>query len=103
LGLWAGLLPAPELIFRILCAPAGLLPADHQGGAMRRNVGNADRVARALGALGLLTCAVMAPLPLGVRLAAFALPAVYLLLTAAVGTCLGYSLMGKSTCPAARS
>jgi hypothetical protein len=65
---------------------------------MKRNVGTADRVARGMGALGMATCAVMAPLPLGVRVAGFALPAVYLLFTALVGTCLGYRLMGKSTC-----
>jgi hypothetical protein len=40
---------------------------------------------------------------LGVRLAAFSLPAVYLLFTAVAGSCLGYRLMGKSTCPAART
>jgi hypothetical protein len=70
---------------------------------MKRNVGIGDRIARGIGALGMFTCAVMAPLPLGLRLAAFSLPAVYLLLTALAGTCLGYSLTGKSTCPAPRT
>jgi hypothetical protein len=70
---------------------------------MKRNVGTADRLARGIGALGMFTCAMMAPLSLGVRLAAFSLPAVYLLFTALAGTCLGYRLMGKSTCPAPRS
>lgn len=70
---------------------------------MTRNVGIADCLARAIVALGMFTCAAMAPLSLGVRLAAFSLPAVYLLFTALAGTCLGYSLMGKSTCPAPRS
>jgi hypothetical protein len=45
----------------------------------------------------------MAPLSLGTRLVVFSLPAAYLLFTALAGTCLGYSLMGKSTCPAGRS
>jgi hypothetical protein len=44
---------------------------------MKRNVGTADRVVRAIGALGLFTCALMAPLPLGVRLAAFSGPSVH--------------------------
>jgi hypothetical protein len=70
---------------------------------MKRNVGTADRVARAIGALGLFTCAVMAPLPLDLRLAAFSLPAAYLLFTAVAGTCFGYRLMGKSTCAATQS
>lgn len=66
---------------------------------MTRNLGNRDRLLRALAALPLLTCSVMAPLPISVRLLAFALPGVYILLTALAGTCLGYALMGKSTCP----
>ena len=66
---------------------------------MKRNVGTADRVARGIGTLGMFTCAVMAPLPLGVRLIALALPGLYLLFTVVAGTCLGYSFMGKSTCP----
>jgi hypothetical protein len=70
---------------------------------MKRNIGTADRIARGIGALGMFMCAMMAPLSLGVRLAAFSLPAMYLLFTALAGTCLGYSLMGKSTCPAPRS
>lgn len=66
---------------------------------MSTNVGNLDRLLRILATLPLLTCAALAPLPLAVRLAAFAAPALYLLFTAASGTCLGYLLMGKSTCP----
>jgi hypothetical protein len=84
---------------RILLAPAGLLLLDiDRRRSMKRNVGMADRVARGLGALALFTCAVAAPLPLGVRLAAFSLPGVYLLFTALAGSCFGYRLMGKSTC-----
>ncbi|HEX5656345.1 MAG TPA: DUF2892 domain-containing protein [Polyangiales bacterium] len=66
---------------------------------MIRNVGSKDRVARLVAALPMLVCSVMAPLPLAARLAAFAAPAVYLLATALRGTCLGYALMGRSTCP----
>lgn len=66
---------------------------------MTKNVGTMDRVARGAGALGLGACAFMAPLPLSIRLAGFGMTAVYLLFTALAGTCLGYRLMGKSTCP----
>jgi hypothetical protein len=66
---------------------------------MKRNVGNWDRIFRGLGALGMLTCSVMAPLPLAVRVGAFGASGVYLLFTALAGTCLGYRLMGRSTCP----
>jgi hypothetical protein len=74
-----------------------------KGEVMTRNVGTVDRLARAIVALGMFTGAVTAPLSLGVRLAAFLLPAVVLMFTALSGRCLGYRLMGKSTCPAPRS
>lgn len=67
---------------------------------MTRNVGSFDRIARAATAAALATCSFLAPLSLGTRLAAFAIPAVYLLFTALKGTCLGYRLMGRSSCPA---
>jgi hypothetical protein len=66
---------------------------------MARNVGNFDRVARSIAVLPLIACSVLTPLPLVTRILAFALPAVYMLFTALKGTCLGYRLMGKSTCP----
>lgn len=66
---------------------------------MTRNVGSGDRIARGLAALALLTCTVAAPLPLPTRLIAFGLSGVYLLFSALAGTCFGYRLMGKSTCP----
>lgn len=69
---------------------------------MQQNVGTPDRLARAVAALALLTCSVLAPLPLGVRVAAMGAPGLYMLLTALAGTCLGYTLMGRSTCPAPR-
>ncbi len=66
---------------------------------MTRNIGNRDRLLRVTAALPLLACAFLAPLPLPARLAACAAPGVYLLLTALLGACLGYRLMGRSTCP----
>jgi hypothetical protein len=63
------------------------------------NVGKSDRLVRLVSALGLLFCAAMAPFPLAVRVGAMALPGLYLLATAAFGSCLGYRLMGRSTCP----
>ncbi|QSQ14146.1 YgaP family membrane protein [Myxococcus landrumensis] len=66
---------------------------------MKRNVGNVERLLRALGGLVLVVCAVMAPLPLAVRLAALGGLGVYLLFSALAGSCLGYALMGRSTCP----
>jgi hypothetical protein len=41
----------------------------------------------------------MAPLPPEVRLPVFGLAGAYLLFNAISGSCLGYKLMGKSTCP----
>ncbi len=67
---------------------------------MKHNVGKVDRYLRALAALGLFGCAIFAPLPLMTRIFALALPGFYVLGTALVGTCLGYRLMGRSTCPA---
>jgi hypothetical protein len=69
---------------------------------MTRNVGTADRIARTLAALGLFAGAALAPLPLGTRLAVFLPMAVYVAFTALAGTCLGYRLMGRSTCSASR-
>ncbi len=66
---------------------------------MERNLGNADRTRRALGAIALATCSVFAPLPLLLRVPAFGGMAIYLLYTVLSGTCLGYALLGKSTCP----
>jgi hypothetical protein len=57
---------------------------------------------RALAVLPLAACGVMAPFSLPLRLPAFGLPALYMLFTVLSGTCLGYRLMGKSTCPASK-
>jgi hypothetical protein len=70
---------------------------------MTRNVGNADRIARLIAATALGVGALAAPFAPALRLAAFGLPAIYMVGTALVGTCLGYRLIGMSTCPAQRS
>lgn len=63
------------------------------------NVGTADRIARAVAAILLVGAAFAAPLPAGVRLPVFLALAGYALVTALMGTCLGYKMMGMSTCP----
>jgi hypothetical protein len=65
---------------------------------MTRNVGNLDRVLRSLAAFSLLSCSVLAPFSLTVRLLAFGLPGAYLLLTGLLGGCPGYAMLGRSTC-----
>lgn len=67
---------------------------------MKRNVGTWDRVLRGMAALGLAACAGLAPLPLAVRIPVFSMLAIYMGFTALRGTCFGYLLMGRSTCPA---
>ena len=47
----------------------------------------------------MLICSVFAPLPLLLRVLALGGGGVYMLGTALVGSCLGYRLMGISTCP----
>ena len=66
---------------------------------MEKNLGNNDRALRALTVVGLLACSIFLPLPLLARVPAFGVTAAYLLYTALSGTCLGYALLGKSTCP----
>ena len=65
---------------------------------MTKNVGSIERVLRLLGALGFIACAWLAPLPLLVRALVFGGSGVYMLWTALAGHCLGYRLMGRSTC-----
>jgi hypothetical protein len=69
---------------------------------MTKNLGNLDRIARVIVVVALGCCAVLAPFSLVVRLVAFALPALYVAGSALTGTCLGYSLLGLSTCPMQR-
>jgi hypothetical protein len=66
---------------------------------MLKNLGNADRGLRLLGALAVAFCAANAPFSLIIRVLAFGGMSLYLLFTALSGTCVGYRLMGKSTCP----
>jgi hypothetical protein len=66
---------------------------------MRKNLGNADRMLRVAGASAAACCAALAPYPFELRLGVFGGTAAYLLLTALMGTCLGYRLIGRSTCP----
>jgi hypothetical protein len=68
---------------------------------MTKNLGSLDRWLRVLAALALGACAVVGPFSLPVRLGVFGLNAAYLLWSALAGTCVGYRLMGRSTCPAA--
>ncbi|HEU4409892.1 MAG TPA: DUF2892 domain-containing protein [Polyangiaceae bacterium] len=70
---------------------------------MAQNLGNFDRLARLVAALPLAACAWLAPLGPVVRAVAFGAPAVYLVATALGGVCLGYRLLGKSTCPSPRA
>jgi hypothetical protein len=48
----------------------------------------------------MVSCSVMAPLPLAARMATFGAMGAYLLFTALAGICFGYRLMGRSTCHA---
>jgi hypothetical protein len=66
---------------------------------MKKNIGTSERIARALGGASLLMCSFLAPFPQAVRMAVFGTMGVYLLITAVVGSCAGYALMGKSSCP----
>jgi biotin transporter BioY len=66
---------------------------------MKQNVASWDRIVRAVAGLTLFTSAFFAPLPLLVRVLALGLGGLYMVATAGAGTCLGYRLMGLSTCP----
>jgi hypothetical protein len=66
---------------------------------MTRNAASWDRALRAFGGIALVMGAVVAPLPWVVRALVLGAGGAYLLGTALVGTCLGYKLMGISTCP----
>ena len=66
--------------------------------SFKKNLGNADRVLRAIAAVALFVAAFIAPVPL-IATVGFALTGVYMIGTTLVGTCLGYKLIGVSTCP----
>jgi hypothetical protein len=65
---------------------------------MSQNLGNVDRVVRVIAAVALFILAITLPVPLLAQVA-MGLNGVYLLGSSVVGTCLGYKLMGVSTCP----
>lgn len=65
---------------------------------MAQNLGKADRVARVTVAVALFTASAMAPVPFLAQVA-LALTGVYMVGSSLVGTCLGYKMMGMSTCP----
>jgi hypothetical protein len=62
------------------------------------NVGAADRLFRTLAAGMMLLAAILLTIPVMGRVGLAGM-GLYLLGTALSGTCLGYRLMGKSTCP----
>ena len=66
---------------------------------MKQNAATWDRAARLVLGVSMLVGAVFAPLPLLARILALAAGGVYMLGTALVGTCLGYKMIGISTCP----
>ena len=66
---------------------------------MKPNAASWDRALRAIAGCGMLLCSLFAPLPLLVRVLAFGGGGVYMLGSAIVGSCLGYRMMGISTCP----
>jgi hypothetical protein len=65
---------------------------------MKRNLGRVDRTLRACAGLALCMCSIFAPLPLLVRVLAFGVTGCVLFLTALVGACPGYALLGISSC-----
>ena len=66
---------------------------------MKQNAASWDRILRAIAGLTMITSSFLVPLPLLVRLLALGVGGLYMVATALVGTCLGYKLMGFSTCP----
>lgn len=65
---------------------------------MMKNVGRLDRTARGLLAIAMLLGAWLAPLSVLAR-AGIAALATYFAITVLLGTCLGYRMMGLSSCP----
>ena len=65
---------------------------------MANNLGSADRIARVIASVALFVGAAAAPVPPLVQIA-LALTGLYMLGSSLVGTCLGYKLIGVSTCP----
>jgi len=70
---------------------------------MKQNVARRDRALRAVAGCGMLAGSVLAPFPWAVRLLALGGGGLYLLATALFGACLGYRMLGISTCRAGRT
>jgi hypothetical protein len=65
---------------------------------MKKNLANWDRALRIGGTVLAAFGALLLPAHVGLR-AALGLSAVYLLWSSLAGTCLGYRLLGMSSCP----
>lgn len=65
---------------------------------MKRNVGTMDRMARTVGGGAMIAAVALAPVSPALLVGGLAMGG-YLLATALAGTCVGYRLMGRSTCP----
>jgi hypothetical protein len=70
---------------------------------MKRNVGTTDRLLRAGAGAAMIGCSIVAPFPLLARLLTFGLMGAVLLMSSVAGRCLGYALLGRSTCPVNRT
>ncbi len=66
---------------------------------MKQNAATWDRALRAVSGVSMLAGSVLAPLPLLVRIFALGIGGAYMLGTAVAGSCLGYRMIGISTCP----
>ena len=66
--------------------------------SLNPNLGNADRTIRAIAAVAMLIASFTTPVPL-MAAVGLAVTGVYMIGTSLVGTCLGYKLIGVSTCP----
>jgi hypothetical protein len=64
---------------------------------MKHNVGSLDRILRLLVGIAMLVSSVVAPVSLSIA-GAIGLTGGYMLFTSLAGTCLGYRMIGRSTC-----
>lgn len=64
---------------------------------MKRNVGSVDRWLRAFAGVALAALVLVVPMPLALQVLGVAQGG-YLVLTALAGYCVGYRLLGRSTC-----
>lgn len=69
---------------------------------MKQNAATWDRILRAISGVALLVGAFVAPMPLLGRVLAIGGTGAYLIGSALAGSCLGYRMMGISTCPVAK-